>query len=331
MIGGTSNSPAKVITILQGAPIIAESFGAKLGNEEHDLTMTEQDCVLSSADEDVRVLSAFATERLQCLSERRVEKFIGDQSVNVKKILCGSIGVGEDSADKIKFVCPNWMRGGDFDENDRMLSWGEEINQITEKSWQCEHHFDSEKGARPINTKRRGSALSEQDEPPCKAVIFDVASGGGTAGGGQLPRGNATNASEVEPQSFVTNGGISTLSGTARSQADQKVMGARIDKWEEGMVRIPPVDKLFAQEAIPKVRTKYYPCQSAKTLLKDISELNPLAHLDHSHPTTSFRADQMIQLARALGFEVSFASYSMLEDLLLMERRRRGAYPVTPR
>ena len=59
--------------------------------------------------------------------------------------------------------------------------------------------------------------------------------------------------------------------------------------------------------------------------------MNPPTHLDPSHPTTSFSADQMIQFARAVGFEVSLASYSMLEDLLLKAIGGRGVHPVTSR
>ena len=79
----------------------------------------------------------------------------------------------------------------------------------------------------------------------------------------------------------------------------------------EGMVRVPPVDEVIGQETLAKERTRYYPSQSVKTLLKECFELNPPTHLDPSHPTTSFSADQMIQFARAVGLEVSLASYSM--------------------
>ena len=65
------------------------------------------------------------------------------------------------------------------------------------------------------------------------------------------------------------------------------------------------------------VRTKYYPSQSAKSLLKDFFEHNAPTHLDATHQTTSFSADQMIQFARAVGLEVPLASFGMLEDLLL--------------
>ena len=47
-------------------------------------------------------------------------------------------------------------------------------------------------------------------------------------------------------------------------------------------------------------------------------------HLDLSHPTASFNADQMIQFARAVELEVSLASYGMLEDLVLKARVRGG-------
>ena len=94
----------------------------------------------------------------------------------------------------------------------------------------------------------------------------------------------------------------------------------------EGIVRIPPMEEMFRQVAIPKERPKYYPSHSAKSFLKDFSELNPPTLLGPSHPTTSFRADQMIPFARAVDLKVSLASYSMLEDLLL--KRERALEPI---
>ena len=114
-----------------------------------------------------------------------------------------------------------------------------------------------------------------------------MVSGRGTVGGEELSRGNATNASEGVPESFVTSGGFSALEGIVRRQADERVVGARIDEEGEGMLRIPPVDELFGQEAIPKERTKYYPNQSVKGLLQDFFELYPPTHLDPSHLMTS--------------------------------------------
>ena len=129
----------------------------------------------------------------------------------------------------------------------------------------------------------------------------------------------------------MTSGGFSILVGIARRQANETFVDHQIDSEEEGMVRIPPVDELFGQKAIPSERTKYYPSHSAKSLLKGCFELKPATHLEPSHPTTSFSADQMIQFARAVGLEGSLASYSMLKDLLLKSRGGSGAYPVTSR
>ena len=66
-------------------------------------------------------------------------------------------------------------------------------------------------------------------------------------------------------------------------------------------------------------------------MLKDSFELNPPTHLDPSHPSTSCRADQMIQFARAVGLEVSLASYGMPEDLLLKARVVGGDQTVGSR
>ena len=57
VVGETSRSPAKFTSILQGAPMRAESIGAWLGDEDRDLTMAEKDCVLTSSDVDEEDLS----------------------------------------------------------------------------------------------------------------------------------------------------------------------------------------------------------------------------------------------------------------------------------
>ena len=79
----TSRSPVEVPCILQDAPLAVESSGAKLWDDNRDLTMAEKGCVLTSSDDDVVDLSAFVTDRLQCLIEGSGEKFNGNESVNV--------------------------------------------------------------------------------------------------------------------------------------------------------------------------------------------------------------------------------------------------------
>ena len=147
--------------------------------------------------------------------------------------------------------------------------------------------------------------------------MFGVDRGSETVGGAEMSRENVIDPSECVPKSFVTSGGFSTLEGIARRQTGELFLGTRMGDEGEGMVRVPRVDKKFAQEAALKERTRNYPSQSARCLLKDCFEMNPLTHLDPNHSTTTLSADRMIQFARAVGLEVSLASYSMLEDLLL--------------
>ena len=229
-------------------------------------------------------------------------------------------------------MCPNVRIAGDVDVDDKKFSPGVEINQILrEDLGSAKITLTRKRAAWPLHTKKCSSVLKESDEPICEAVMFDVASGSGTVGGVELSRGNVTDPSEGVHESFVTRGRFSTLEGIIRRQADEKFVGACIDGEGVGMVRIPPVDWMFLQEAMTKERTKLYPSQSAKSLLKEYFELNSPTHLDPSHATTSFSADQMTQFARTVGLQVSLASYSMLEDLLLKARGRSGGYHVTSR
>ena len=49
-------------------------------------------------------------------------------------------------------------------------------------------------------------------------------------------------------------------------------------------------------------------------------ECSPTTVLDPGQITSSFSADQMIQFARAVALEVTFASYGLLEELLMHAR-----------
>ena len=263
---------------------------------------------------------------------RECGKLIGEESVDVEEVLCGSVGIGKDGGDKRQSVCPNVTIGGDVGIDDRRFSPDVEVDQSLRETLGGANVTSTPKRAIwPIYSKRRSSVMKELDEPVCKAVVFDVASGSETVGGVGLAKEGVGDPSEGVSESFMTSGGFSTLEGIARRQAEERFVGTRLGGDGEGMVRIPPVDEMFRQEVAPKERTRYYPSQSAKSLPKECFEMNPPNHLDPSHPTTSFSADQMIQFARAVGLEVSLASYSLLEDLLLKARGGSGAHAMTPR
>ena len=242
-------------------------------------------------------------ERLQCFSKGSVEKLIGHECVNAEEFLCGSVGVEMESGDKKQSVCPNVAIGGDVDVDDRRFFPGMGVNEILrEELGSVNVSSTPKRAAWSIYSKRRSSVLKEQDELVCKAAVCDIASGSGTVGGVELSRENVTDPSEGVPESFVTSGGFLTLEGIAGRQADERFVGTRVGDEREDMVRVPPVKEMFLKESSTKERTKYHLSQSGKSLLKAYFDLNPPTHLDPSHGTISFSADQMIQFARAVGF-----------------------------
>ena len=124
----------------------------------------------------------------------------------------GNVGTEDVNRDRTTSVFSNGTLDGDVDADDRRFSLGEQINQILrEELGSANITSTSKKAAWPIYTKRRGGVLSERDEPPCKAVMFDVARGRGTVGSGELSRENATNTREGVPENYVTSSGFFTL------------------------------------------------------------------------------------------------------------------------
>ena len=71
------------------------------------------------------------------------------------------------------------------------------------------------------------------------------------------------------------------------------------------------------QSGLSAGRSKYYPSESARTVLKECFADNPPVQLDPHQQLTGLSSDQMIQFARAIGLEVSLATFGMLEDVLL--------------
>ena len=265
-IGETSASPAKSLCSLEDAPVRAESVGAVLGHEDRNLTMAENDCVLTGSDDDVEDLSAFVAERLQCLSEGSVEKLIREECMNVEEILCGDVGVEKGGGVKSQSVCPDVTTGGDVGVDVRRFSPDVEIDRSLRETLGGANVTSTPKRAIWVTySKRRSSVMKEPDAPICKAVVFDVGSGSETVGGvGSAKEGISAPSGGVSER-LVTSGDFSTLEGIARRQANERFAGVRVGSEGEGMVRIPPVDEMLRQEVAPKERTRYYPSQSAKS------------------------------------------------------------------
>ena len=237
---------------------------------------------MTSSEEDMDNLNAFVNGKLIFMSEKGLEQRVGDESVNVEEILNGNLAAVSDhivesegtvrldvGQGRTTSLCPDVTNGGNVDVVDRGFSPDVEVDQILREELGGPNVTSTPKRAAwPIYSKRGSSVLDKQEETLCKSVMFDVASGSGEVGGVGLSKGKATSTSEGVLESFVTSGGFSNLEDIARRQAVERFVGARMGDGGEAMVRVPPVHEMFGQEAAPKKRTRYYPSQSAKSLLK---------------------------------------------------------------
>ena len=111
-----------------------------------------------------------------------------------------------------------------------------------------------------------------------------------------------------------TEYGTSELESIARRRVGS-LSGGRVFEVVES--NLPAVSGATVQPGLGAGRSKYYPSESARTLLKECFADNPPVQLDPHQQLTGMSSDQVIQFARAVGLEVSSATSGMLEDVLL--------------
>ena len=69
-VGETSTSPVNVMSVLQDVPVSTEVVMSGEVQKDHELTVAEKDCVMTSSEEDMDDLNAFVSEKLQFMTER---------------------------------------------------------------------------------------------------------------------------------------------------------------------------------------------------------------------------------------------------------------------
>ena len=347
-VGETSNSPVKVMSVLQNVPVSSGVVESGSVQKDHELTtIAEKHCVLTSSEEDMDDLNAFVDERLQFLSEQGLKQLVGDESVNVEEMLSGNLAahsiqivesggtVGpEVDQGRAMSVCPGLTSSADVEGSrcEVFARGRDELDRNLRDELGGSHVTSTPvKGLWPIYSERRGSVLGGHEVRSRKSLRFEVADTIESVEGGNISRSGMTEASGGVEGSDFTSGCFSTLEAIAKKRADERDGGLFGLASGDGMVRVPQVESIVEEERVGAEKSRYYPSQCAKSLLKDFFELHRPTHLDPSHPTTSFSADQMIQFARAVGLEVSLASYGMLEDLLLKARGGGGFQSVGSR
>ena len=170
-----------------------------------------------------------------------------------------------------------------------------------------------------VGSKRslRDVELGVADERPSKSVAFEVDDSGGKSFCDRYIVIGVSDPGQSFPsisRPDDTECGTSELESIARRRVGS-LSGGRVSEAVE--CNLPAVSGARVQPGLGTGRSKYYPSESARTLLKECFADNPPVQLDPHQQVTGMSSDQMIQFARAVGLEVSLATFGMLEDMLL--------------
>ena len=142
------------------------------------------------------------------------------------------------------------------------------------------------------------------DERPSKSVAFDLDDAGGRLFSERCTLVGVSDAGQSFPSSSRpddTDYGTSELESIARRRVGD-LSGGRVCETAES--DLPGFSGATVQPGLGAGRSKYYPSESARTLLKGLSADNPPVQLDPNQQLTGMSSDQMIQFARAIGLEV---------------------------
>ena len=148
-------------------------------------------------------------------------------------------------------------------------------------------------------------------------MAFDFDDSGGRLFSDRCTLVDVSDAGQSFPSSSRpsdTDYGTSELGSIAR-RGIGSLSGGRV--FEVAEPDLPAVSGATVQPSLSAGRSKYYPSESARTLLKECFADNPPVQLDPHQQVIGMSSDQMSQFARAIGFEVSLATFGMLEDVLL--------------
>jgi len=297
VIEETETSPAKSLAVLQvtgGNKTMVEESG---NTSKECLIGGSQECLLSSSDEGSDGLEKFLRDKL--------ESFGGEGIENIVEV---------DPAGVLELLDPNSVNRGNTGSG--VVTVDDEIPRS-----RVDEILRSELQEKEIGggSKRRSSDVDfgVVDERPSKSVAFEFDDSGGRLFSERCTLAEASDVGQSFPSSSRpgdTDYGTSELESIARRRVGS-LSGGRV--FEAVEPDLPAVLGARVQPGLGAGRSKYYPSESARTLLKECFADNPPVQLDPHQQVTGMSSDQMIQFARAVGLEVSLATFGMLEDVLL--------------
>ena len=297
MIEETGTSPSKSLAVLQVAGG-KKTMSEERGNvDKEGFAVGSQECLLSSSDEGSEGLQKFLRDKLESLRGGEIENIVEVDPAGVLELLDSDL-VNRDNTGRGMVTGDNEFPRSQVDKILRAELGGQEIG-VGMKRPLCDVELDV------------------ADERPSKSVAFDVEDSIGKSVCNRYPVIGMSDAGQSFPSSSrldETEYGTSELESIARRRVDNLGGGRFFEAVESNL---PAVSGASVQPGLGGGRSKYYPSESARTLLKECFADNPPVQLDPHQQLTGLSSDQMIQFARAVGLEVSLATFGMLEDVLL--------------
>ena len=297
VIEETETFPTKSLAVLQ-VTSGKEAMVEERGNVDKECSIVaSQECLLSGSDEGSEGLEKFLRDKLESFGGEGIENIVEVDPAEVLELLdpCsmdrGNAGIGAVTVDdkfprsRVDDILLSDLRGKDIGGGSK----------------------------RPLCEVDVGVA----DERPSKWVAFEFDDAGGRLLSERCTLVGVSDAGQSFPSSSRpgdTDYGTSELESIARRRVGD-LSGRRVCGTAES--DLPGFSGATMQPGLGAGRSKYYPSESARTLLKECFADNPPVQLDPHQQLTGLSSDQMIQFARAIGLEVSLATFGMLEDVLL--------------
>ena len=297
VIEETETSLSKSLAVLQvtgGKKTMVEERG---NVDKESFAVVSQECLLSSSDEGREGLEKFLRDKLESLGGDEIGNIAEVDPAGVLELLYSNL-VDRNNTGSGMVTVDNKFPRSQLDEILRAELGGKKID-VGSKRLLCDVE------------------LGVADERPSKSVAFEVDDSGGKSFCDRYTVIGVSDAGQSFPISSRpddTEYGTSELESIARRRVGS-LSGKRVFEAVES--NLPAVAGATLQPGLGAGRSKYYPSESARTLLKECFADNPPVQLDPHQQVTGMSSDQMIQFARAVGLEVSLATFGMLEDVLL--------------
>ena len=249
VIAETETSPSKSLAVLQvtgGKKTMVEEV---VNVNAESLVVGSRECLLSSSDEGSEGLEKFLRDKLESLGGDGVENIAEVDPAGVLELLDSSL-VGRDTTGSGMVTGDNEFPRSQVDGILSAELGGKKVGVGSK---------------RPLCDVKLGVA----DERPSTSVAFDV---GGSIGKSVCDRYTVIGVSDAG-QSFPSSSrlddteyGTSELESIAQRRVDN-LSGGRV--FEAVETNLPAVSGATVQPGLGAGRSKYYPSESARTLLKE--------------------------------------------------------------